>query len=234
MATAAAVGPDAGMATVAEELREPAVARRVKWRRWHSSSTGGSTVSQLAARYAGTAAPFRLRQAHDLDDEVVFLMIRQFGRRARSGGRSASANDLFTHKLSDAEIAAIQNRKLRVVVARSATTTTELAAWRWRWSGGESSYAPDDVERIELGRFVPLSWIGTSNPMKSLTSTSAQPVSVLRDAALRAAYDLWLELELFGCPTRPTELPVRQPERRVPWHIDPRFRRSTSASFSTG
>jgi hypothetical protein len=112
-------------------------------------------------------------------------------------------NDLFTHKLSDEELTAIQNTlTLRVVVGALCDNYDRIGSVALALvPAGESSYAPDDVERIEVGRFVTpfMDWNKQPDEV-SYQYEAHELVPVLHDAALRAAYDLWLELELFGVP----------------------------------
>lgn len=66
---------------------------------------------------------------------------------------------------------------------------------------GADSYDPDKVERMEIGRFI------TPFMNKNYDPTSVPYVFemdylslILRDARLRADYDIWAEFELFGIP----------------------------------
>jgi hypothetical protein len=112
-------------------------------------------------------------------------------------------NDLFTHRLTDEELGAIQNT-LRVEVAIGALCdnydrigSVALALV----PKGETTYAPDAVERVEIGRYVTpfMNWNRQPDEV-SYAFAADNLVPVLHDDEVRAEFDLWLELELFGVP----------------------------------
>ena len=66
---------------------------------------------------------------------------------------------------------------------------------------GAESYVPEETERIELGRFITPFMNKNKEPNVVPYSYEVNYLSsLLRDADLRAKYDLWLEFELFGVP----------------------------------
>ncbi len=67
--------------------------------------------------------------------------------------------------------------------------------------GSGSSYAYDEVERIEIARFITPFMDKNKEPDEVPYAYEMPDVSaILRDAELRERYDLWLELEVFGVP----------------------------------
>ncbi|MDE6573989.1 MAG: hypothetical protein K2L84_01515 [Muribaculaceae bacterium] len=66
---------------------------------------------------------------------------------------------------------------------------------------GQESYNPDEVTRIETGRFITPFMNMNRNPKTVPYSYNVDFLSeILRDASLRENYDIWMELELFGIP----------------------------------
>lgn len=66
---------------------------------------------------------------------------------------------------------------------------------------GQESYNPDEVSRIETGRFITPFMNMNRNPKTVPYSYNVDFLSeILRDASLRENYDIWMEFELFGIP----------------------------------
>lgn len=112
-------------------------------------------------------------------------------------------NDLFTHKLTDQELDAIQNTlHVQVVIGALCDNYDRIGGVALALvPKGGSTYAPDAVDRIEVGRFITpfMDWNKQPDEV-SYEYEAHQLVSVLHDVDLRAQYDLWIELELFGVP----------------------------------
>lgn len=66
---------------------------------------------------------------------------------------------------------------------------------------GEESYAPNDVSRIELARFI-TPFMDMNKDPKEVPYEYYIPAvgNILHDSNLREKYDFWLEFELFGIP----------------------------------
>lgn len=66
---------------------------------------------------------------------------------------------------------------------------------------GLVSYNPDNVRRIELGRFITPFMNKNRQPDEVPYTFSANNLSqILNDPGLNASYDFWMELEVFGVP----------------------------------
>ena len=66
---------------------------------------------------------------------------------------------------------------------------------------GAETYDPAAVDRIELGRFITPFMDMNDSPMTVPYEFAASDVlPILADETLAAAYDLWLELDIFGVP----------------------------------
>jgi len=112
-------------------------------------------------------------------------------------------NDLFTHKLTDQELGAIQNTlRVRVVIGALCDNYDRIGSVGLALvPKGGSTYDPDDVEHLEVGRYVTPFMDKNRQPDEvPYAFTAHNLVPVLHDPELRAAFDFWLELELFGVP----------------------------------
>ena len=66
---------------------------------------------------------------------------------------------------------------------------------------GAESYSTDEVDRIEIGRFITPFMDKNKDPKTVPYSYNMDYLSlILRDEELRNEYDIWLELEIFGIP----------------------------------
>jgi Peptide-N-glycosidase F, C terminal/Peptide-N-glycosidase F, N terminal len=66
---------------------------------------------------------------------------------------------------------------------------------------GAETYVPEDVDRIELARFITPFMDMNESPMTVPYEFEVDSVvPILKDEALFAEYDLWLELSIFGVP----------------------------------
>lgn len=66
---------------------------------------------------------------------------------------------------------------------------------------GSESYNPDEVQRIEVARFITPFMNKNVQPTEVPYEFGMDNVSmILRDSKIRADYDIWVEFELFGVP----------------------------------
>lgn len=66
---------------------------------------------------------------------------------------------------------------------------------------GQETYKPDDVQRIEIGRFITPFMDMNKKPQSVPYEYKIPYLSyVFRDSELREKYDFWVEFELFGVP----------------------------------
>lgn len=66
---------------------------------------------------------------------------------------------------------------------------------------GQETYKPDEVQRIEIGRFITPFMNKNKKPDTVLYEYKVPYLSyIFRDSELRAQYDIWVELEIFGVP----------------------------------
>jgi hypothetical protein len=112
-------------------------------------------------------------------------------------------NDLFTHRLTDEELGAIQNTlRVEVVIGALCDNYDRIGSVALALvPKGETTYAPDAVERVEIGRYITpfMNWNRQPDEV-TYDFVADNLVPVLHDDEIRAEFDLWLELELFGVP----------------------------------
>lgn len=66
---------------------------------------------------------------------------------------------------------------------------------------GQKTYKPDEVQRIEIGRFITPFMNKNKKPDTVPYEYKVPYLSyIFRDSELRAQYDIWVELEIFGVP----------------------------------
>lgn len=66
---------------------------------------------------------------------------------------------------------------------------------------GSEKYSPDEVQRIEIGRFITPFMDKNVEPSTVPYAYTVDYLSyILRDKSIRDAYDIWVEFELFGVP----------------------------------
>lgn len=66
---------------------------------------------------------------------------------------------------------------------------------------GQETYKPDEVQRIEIGRFITPFMNKNKKPDTVPYEYKVSYLSyIFRDSELRAQYDIWVELEIFGVP----------------------------------
>jgi hypothetical protein len=162
---------------------------------------GGRANDAGAAGSAGSPnAPVKLT----LLDHVVFYD----GYAALSAepvptGAQRLRNDLLSHKLSEEELGAIQNTlALEVVIGALCDNYDRIGSVALALvPKGQSTYAPDDVDRIEVARFITpfMDWNKKPDEVP-YDYTVDNLVPVLHDTRLREKFDFWFELELFGVP----------------------------------
>lgn len=112
-------------------------------------------------------------------------------------------NDLFTHRLSDAELDSIQSTlKVRVVIGALCDNYDRIGSVALALvPKAQSTYKAEDVQRIEIGRYITPFMDRNRQPSEVPYEYHADHlVPVLHDLELRAQFNLWLELELFGVP----------------------------------
>jgi hypothetical protein len=138
-----------------------------------------------------------------LDEAVFFDGYASRFDEPLPAGVERLRNDLLTRKLSDAELDAMGNTlRVEVVIGALCDNYDRIGSVALAFvPKGEATYAPEDVERIEVGRYItPFMDMNREPDEVSYEFAADQLVPVLRDPELRAEFDLWFELELFGVP----------------------------------
>ena len=113
------------------------------------------------------------------------------------------SNSLNATKLTDEQLASIQTTlDIGVIVGALCDNYDRIGAVHLALvPKGAPTYTPAEVQRIELARFI----TPFMNMNKAPTTVPYQwdadnVVPILKDEDLRAEYDIWLELSIFGVP----------------------------------
>lgn len=162
--------------------------------------TGGAGAAGVGGSGGSNVGPVSLL----IFDEVVFYdgYASLVNNPVPTGVRRLR-NDLFTRKMSDQELDSIQNTlRVRVVIGALCDNYDRIGNVALALvPKGQTTYDADDVLRIEVARYVTPFMDWNRMPDEVTYDYVAQNlVSVLHDPEIRAEFDLWFELELFGVP----------------------------------
>lgn len=112
-------------------------------------------------------------------------------------------NDLYSRKLTAAELSSI-GTQLRVNVTIKASCDNYDRIGNVNLAlvpKGATSYKPDSVQHIEIGRFITpfmnKNYMPNEVPYTYRTDNIA---NLLKETSLNTNYDLWMELQVFGVP----------------------------------
>lgn len=112
-------------------------------------------------------------------------------------------NALNAIKLTDEQLASIQKTlKIGVIVGALCDNYDRIGSVNLALvPKGAATYVPAEVQRLELGRFItPFMNMNKSPKIVPYEYDADNVVPILKDEDLRAEYDLWLELAIFGVP----------------------------------
>lgn len=112
-------------------------------------------------------------------------------------------NDLYTRKLTDAELLSFGNTlTINVTIGAACDNYDRIGNVNLAFvPKGDPSYVPDEVTRIELARFItPFMNKNISPTDVPYTFTTDNVAKIFKDPVLLAAYDIWVELQVFGVP----------------------------------
>ena len=121
------------------------------------------------------------------------------------------SNSLLATKLSDEQLDQIQTTiKLGVIVGALCDNYDRIGSVHLALvPKGQDSYVPADVDRLEIARFITPFMNMNKDPKSVPYQWQADELAtILRNETLRAEYDFWMELSIFGVPyAANTEVP---------------------------
>lgn len=162
-------------------------------------------IAALAFGFAGTAAAQKADTIRLFDGAVFYdgyLMDKNPDKDVQDGILRHSTS-LYAVRLTDGQLAAIGSSvRMNVWVQACCDNYDRIGNINLALvPKGQDTYSPDDVRRIELGRFITPFMNKNKQPDTVPYTFGIDYLGlILRDAALRAEYDLWMEFELFGIP----------------------------------
>jgi hypothetical protein len=112
-------------------------------------------------------------------------------------------NDLYTRKLSADEISQIGTTlTINVTIKAYCDNYDRIGNVNLALVPKDSpSYVPGDVQHLEIGRFItPFMNMNVSPDEVPYTYSVDNVAAILKDPALNALYDFWVELQVFGVP----------------------------------
>jgi hypothetical protein len=118
-------------------------------------------------------------------------------------GVTRHRNDLYARRLTEQELQAIgRELTLNIVIKAACDNYDRIGNFNLALvPKGASSYAPNEVQRLELGRFITPFMDKNRQPDQVPYRFQIDNVAaILKDPVLQARYDFWAELEVFGVP----------------------------------
>ncbi len=112
-------------------------------------------------------------------------------------------NSLYSTRLTEDQLNSIgEHLNLKVTVEACCDNYDRIGNVNLAFvNKGEETYDPNEVQRIEIGRFITPFMDKNKEPNQVPYAYNIDYVSnILRDSRLRASYDIWLEFEIFGIP----------------------------------
>ncbi len=112
-------------------------------------------------------------------------------------------NDLYAKKLDAADLDAFGNTMtLNVTIGAACDNYDRIGNVNLAFvPKGATTYIPDEVQRIEIARFITPFMNKNVSPTDVPYTFSVDNVArIFKDPVLRAAYDIWVELQVFGVP----------------------------------
>lgn len=113
------------------------------------------------------------------------------------------SNALYTRRLSDSELDKIQTAlRMDVVIGALCDNYDRIGSVNLALTPkGAEGYVASEVTRLELGRFItPFMDMNKEPDEVPYTFNVDHLVPILSSESVRAEYDLWVELEVFGVP----------------------------------
>ena len=113
------------------------------------------------------------------------------------------SNALYATKLEDGELESIQNTlDMRVYIGALCDNYDRIGGvFLSLVPKGADTYAPAEVTRYEIARFItPFMDMNKKPDVVPYSFDIANLVPLLKDAAVQAEYDFWFELSVFGVP----------------------------------
>jgi hypothetical protein len=112
-------------------------------------------------------------------------------------------NDLFARKLTTAEISSIgTSLQMNVSIKALCDNYDRIGGVNLALVPvGSTTYNPDNVKRIELGRFItPFMNKNIQPDVVSYTFNIDNVAMLLKEVSITSGFDIWIELSLFGVP----------------------------------
>jgi len=112
-------------------------------------------------------------------------------------------NDLFARKLTSSELSSIGTTlQMDVMIGALCDNYDRIGSVNMALVPvGSSTYHPDSVQRIELGRFITPFMNKNIQPDSVPYTFNIDNISMLlKDTVITNSYDIWIELQVFGVP----------------------------------
>jgi hypothetical protein len=165
------------------------------------SSTGDTSTSDTST--SETGEPLEPVTMWLLEDVVFYDGYAATVEDEVPAGQLRHSNALYAVAFGDAQLDMIQSTlKLGVIVGALCDNYDRIGGVNLAMvPKGATTYDPAMVERIELARFItPFMNMNKEPKQVPYEWDASNVVAILRDEDLRAQYDFWFELMIFGVP----------------------------------
>ncbi len=118
-------------------------------------------------------------------------------------GITRHRNDLYARKLTTAEILSIGTAlRMNVTIKASCDNYDRIGNVNMAFvPAGATTYTPENVQRIELGRFItPFMNKNVQPDTVPYTFNIDNVAMIIKDTSITNHFDIWIELEEFGVP----------------------------------
>lgn len=112
-------------------------------------------------------------------------------------------NDLYSVKLTDVQLGQIgTSLRMNVTIKASCDNYDRIGNVNLAFvPKGDTTYRPDSVDRIEIGRYItPFMNKNRTPDTVPYTYDISNVAHLLKETSLTAQYDIWVELQVFGVP----------------------------------
>lgn len=112
-------------------------------------------------------------------------------------------NDLYSVKLTDQQIGQIgTSLRMNVVIKASCDNYDRIGNVNLAFvPKGDTTYHPDSVDRIEIGRYItPFMNKNRTPDTVPYTYDISNVAHLLKETSITTDYDIWVELQVFGVP----------------------------------
>ncbi len=166
-----------------------------------TSSTGGAEESEGSSSTG--EAPLEPAEMLLMDTVIFYDGYAETVDEPTPEGVIRLSNAVSAVKLTDAQLDVMQpNLQMQVLIGALCDNYDRIGSVNLAFTDkGAETYVPGEVMRLEVARFItPFMNMNYQPDTVPYDWNISHVASILRDPAIREAYDIWFELDVFGVP----------------------------------